>query len=125
MFATGYKKSVRTCRAHHISGIGKHLKENELRNKYPTLSYIPCGVQQGLYLCGYTNRMSVALFLPLFVKFCRFRYVGKSKKRILEPRISPLGCYKISARREKKQIYLYFFRAATYLQIAQQTKITI
>ena len=23
---------------------------NELRNKYPTLSYIPCEVQRGLYL---------------------------------------------------------------------------
>ena len=45
---------------------------------------------------GYTNRMSVALFLPFLLKFWRFRYVGKSKKRILDPRISPLGCCKIS-----------------------------
>ena len=58
-----YKKSVETCRAHRTSGIGKHHAKDELRNKYPTLSYIPCEVQQGLYV-GYTNRMSVALFLP-------------------------------------------------------------
>ncbi len=45
-----YKKSVETCRAHHEVGIAKRLCRNELRNKYPTLSYIPCGAQRGLYL---------------------------------------------------------------------------
>ena len=35
-----YKKSVETCLAHHITGIAKHHQENELRNKYPTLSHI-------------------------------------------------------------------------------------
>ena len=44
-----YKKSVETCHAHRITGIGKRHRRNELRNKYPTLSYIPRGVQQGLY----------------------------------------------------------------------------
>ena len=66
MFAYGYKKSVETCRAHHVTGIAKRHRRNELRNKYPTLSYIPRGVQQGLYLCGYTNRMSVALSSSLY-----------------------------------------------------------
>ena len=46
----------------------KNLLRNELRNKYPTLSYIPRGVQHGLYLCGYTNRMSVALSSSLSLK---------------------------------------------------------
>ena len=42
------------------------------------------------------NRMSVALFLPFLLKFWRFRYVGKSKKRILDPRISPLRHCKVT-----------------------------
>ena len=60
-----YKKSVETCRAHHVTGIAKRHRRNELRNKYPTLSYIPCEVQRGLYAV-YTNRMSVALSSSLY-----------------------------------------------------------
>ena len=41
VFAIVYKKSVETCRAHHVTGIAKRHRRNELRNKYPTLSYIP------------------------------------------------------------------------------------
>ena len=37
MFTNGYKKSVETCHAHHITGIAKHHQENKQRNKYPTL----------------------------------------------------------------------------------------
>ena len=75
--ANGYKKSVETCHAHHKVGIAKHHNRNELRNKYPTLSYIPRGVQQGLYM-GYTNRMSVALSpsfccLKLAISLCRIK----------------------------------------------------
>ena len=33
----GYKKSVRTCHAHQITGIAKHHQGNEQKNKYPTL----------------------------------------------------------------------------------------
>jgi len=66
--ANGYKKSVETCHAHHTIGIAKHHNRNELKNKYPTLSYIPCEVQRGLYT-GYTNRMSVALS----PSFCRLK----------------------------------------------------
>ncbi len=86
----GYKKSVETCRAHHKVGIAKHHNRNEPRNKYPTLSYIPCEVQRGLYT-GYTNRMSVALFSSLCCfEIGDFTLWDKSKKRILDPRISPL-----------------------------------
>ena len=60
-----YKKSVETCRAHHVTGIAKRHRRNELRNKYPTLSYIPYEVQRGLYAV-YTNRMSVALSSSLY-----------------------------------------------------------
>jgi len=63
------------------------------------------------------------VLIPLLIEIGDFTLWDKSKKRILDPRISPLGCCKDSARRARSQIYLNFFqRAAAYLQIAQQAK---
>ena len=61
----GYKKSVETCRAHQISGIAKHREENEQRNKYPTLSYIPYKVQRRLYTRIYKQNERCIVLTPL------------------------------------------------------------
>ena len=89
-----YKKSVETCRAHHITGIAKHHQENELRNKYPTLSYIPCEVQQGPYV-GYTNRMSVALFPPLLFEIGDFTVWVKARNAFLIQGFLPSDAAKV------------------------------
>ena len=60
-----YKKSVETCHAHRITGIGKRHRRNELRNKYPTLSYIPCEVQRGLYIRIYKQNERRIVLTPL------------------------------------------------------------
>ena len=39
VLANGYKKSVRTCHAHHVIGIAEHHQGNEQKNKYPILLY--------------------------------------------------------------------------------------
>ena len=57
-------------------------RENELRNKYPTLSYIPYEVQQGLYV-GYTNRMSAALFPPFSIEIGDFVTWVKARNAFL------------------------------------------
>ncbi len=61
----GYKKSVETCHAHRISGIAKRHRRNELRNKYPTLSYIPCRVQRGLYTVIHKQNERHIVLIPL------------------------------------------------------------
>ena len=89
-----YKKSVETCRAHHEVGIAKRLCRNEQRNKYPTLSYIPCEVQQGPYV-GYTNRMSVALFPPLLFEIGDFTVWVKARNAFLIQGFLPSDAAKI------------------------------
>ena len=92
--ATRYKKSARTCRAHRKSGIAKHREENEPRNKYPTLSYIPRGVQHGLYTVD-TNRMSASLSSPLFVEIGDFDFRVKARNAFLTRGFLPSGVTKV------------------------------
>ena len=67
----------------------KNRNRNELRNKYPTLSYIPRGVQQGLHM-GYTNRMSVALSSSLYCwNFPDFDVRDKARNAFLTEDFSP------------------------------------
>ncbi len=91
---TRYKKSARTCRAHRKSGIAKHREENEPRNKYPTLSYIPRGVQHGPYTV-YTNRMSASLSSPLFVEIGDFDFRVKARNAFLTRGFLPSGSAKV------------------------------
>ena len=66
-----------------------------------------------IHVCIYANRMSAALFLPPVVKFSRFRIMGKSKKRILDPRISPLGAAKL-VQGERKSKFICIFPPTRY-----------
>ena len=43
----------------------KTYNRNELRNKYPTLSYIPCRVQRGLYTVIYKQNERCIVSIPL------------------------------------------------------------
>ena len=90
-----YKKSVETCRAHRKSGIAKHHEENELRNKYPTLSYIPRGVQHGAVLVGYTNRMSVALSSTPLLEIGDFDFRVKARNAFLTQGFLPSDVAKL------------------------------
>ena len=103
----GYKKSVETCRAHRKSGIAKHREENELRNKYPTLLYMPYEVQQGLYV-GYTNRMSVALFPPFSIEIGDFVTWVKARNAFLIQGFLPSDAAKIVQGERKSKFYLDF-----------------
>ena len=73
----GYKKSVRTCHAHQITGIAKHHQGNEQKNKYPTLFVYLDKVQRGCTrTIIYKNRMDVSLSLSFLVKFGDFQFIG-------------------------------------------------
>ena len=103
-----YKKSVETCRAHHITGIAKRHKENELRNKYPTLSYIPCGVQQRLYLCGIYKQNERCIVSTPLLEIGDFVIWVKARNAFLTQGFLPSDAGKISANRMKKQVFLNF-----------------
>ena len=60
-----YKKSVETCRAHRITGIGKRHRRNELRNKYPTLLYIPWGAAWAVLVWIYKQNERCIVLIPL------------------------------------------------------------
>ena len=96
MFAIVYKKSVETCRAHHVTGIAKRHRRNELRNKYPTLSYIPCEVQRGLYAV-YTKQNERCIVLIPLLKFGDFVTWDKARNAFLTQGFLPSGFAKITS----------------------------
>ena len=74
----------------------ENRNRNEQRNKYPTLSYIPWRYSVGCTLDIQTEwalHCSYPLFFEIF-QISIFRI--KARNAFLNPRISPLGCCKIS-----------------------------
>ena len=63
IFGYGYKKSVRTCHAHQITGIAKHHQGNEQKNKYPTLFVYLDKVQRGLYAYNHIQKQNGRIFI--------------------------------------------------------------
>ena len=72
----------------------ENRNRNEQRNKYPTLSYIPCEVQRGLYVV-YTNRMSVALSSSLCFEIGDFVNRDKARNAFLTQGFLPSDAAKI------------------------------
>ena len=70
-------------------------RENELRNKYPTLSYIPCEVQRGLYTCGIYKQNERRIVPTLLVEIGDFDVRDKARNAFLTRGFLPSGNAKV------------------------------
>lgn len=61
----GYKKSVRTCHAHRIAGIGKHHCKNKQKQIPHAVVYTSQSTAWAVPIQSYTNRMAVLRLYPL------------------------------------------------------------